>query len=112
MQVVVAVIKPNKLEVVKRALTEKGIVGMTAAECKGYAKQMGHTEKYRGPKMDAGFVPKVMIFVVVTDAHKQTAIDTIVEKAKTGNVGDGKIFVLPISEALRIRTGELNEAAI
>jgi len=74
MQVVVAVIKPNKLgSGVKRALTEKGIVGMTAAECKGYAKQMGHTEKYRGPKMDAGFVPKVMIFVAVTDEHKQTA---------------------------------------
>ncbi|CAN5437057.1 P-II family nitrogen regulator [soil metagenome] len=112
MQVVIAVIKPNKLEAVKRALTEKGIVGMTAAECKGYAKQMGHTEKYRGPKMDAGFVPKVMIFVAVTNEHKQVAIDTIVEKTRTGTVGDGKIFVVPLSEVLRIRTGELNEAAI
>jgi len=112
MQVVIAVLKPNKVEAVKRALVEKGIVGMTAAECKGYAKQMGHSEKYRGPKMDAGFVPKVMIFVAVSDTQKQTAVDTIIEKAKTGSVGDGKIFVVPLSEVIRVRTGELNEAAI
>lgn len=112
MHMIVAVIKPNKIEAVKTGLSQRGILGLTALECKGYAKQMGHNERYRGPKLDVGFVPKVMILVCVSDKDKDIATKIIIEKAQTGQVGDGKIFVLPASEVIRIRTGELNEAAL
>ena len=112
MQLIEAVIKPNKLEAVKNALTKLGILGMTAFECKGFGRQLGHSERYRGPKMDAGFVPKVLIHVVVKDSDKDKVVKAIIEAAHTGNVGDGKVFVLPVGEATRIRTGETSESAL
>jgi nitrogen regulatory protein PII len=112
MQMIIAVIKPNKVDAVKGALTKIGVLGMTAMESKGYGKQMGHSERYRGPKLDVGFVPKVCLFVCVTDADKEQAMKSIVESSRSGNVGDGKIFVLPLAEALRIRTGEFGDAAL
>ncbi len=112
MQMIMAVIRPNKVEAVKTALSKLGILGMTASESKGFARQLGHTERYRGPKMDAGFVPKVSLLVCVKDAEKSPAVAAIVEAAKTDNVGDGKIFVWPVSEVIRIRTGERDDVAI
>ena len=112
MQMIEAVIKPQKLDAVKTALAKLGILGVTAIEVKGYGRQAGHTERYRGAKMDVGFVPKIMLQICVTDADLQRAVDAIVEAAKTGEVGDGKIFVHPISEVIRIRTGDRNEKAL
>jgi|SRR2546421_12861738 nitrogen regulatory protein PII len=107
-----AVVKPNRLDAVKNALVEKGIVGATAIECKGFGKQLGHGERYRGPKLDAGFVPKVMLRVCVRDDDRETAVKAIIAAARTGEVGDGKIFVYPVSEVIRIRTGESGQTAV
>jgi nitrogen regulatory protein PII len=107
-----AVIKPQKLDAVKTALAGLGILGVTAIEVKGFGKQMGHTERYRGAKMDVAFVPKVMLQICVKSGDKDPALKAIVEQARTGEVGDGKIFVYPVSEVIRIRTGERDEAAI
>ena len=96
----------------KGALAKIGILGVTAVECKGFGRQMGHTERYRGAKMDVGFVPKVLLKVCVKSEESQMAVNTIVEAARTGEVGDGKIFVYPISQVVRIRTGETNEQAL
>ncbi len=112
MQMIVAVVKPNRVEAVKSALVHLGILGMTALESKGYARQLGHNERYRGPKLDAGFVPKVCLLVCVKDSEKDKAMKAIAEAARTGGVGDGKIFVLAASEVVRIRTGEKDEAAL
>ncbi len=112
MQLIMAVVKPNKVEAVKAALIKLGILGMTAIESKGFARQLGHNERYRGPKMDAGFVPKISLFICVKDSDKDGAVTAIVESARTGAVGDGKIFVFPLPEVVRIRTGERNEAAL
>src|SRR6476661_2927903 len=112
MQMIEAIIKPAKLEQVKAALTGLGIVGMTAVECKGFGKQMGHTERYRGAKMDVGFVPKILLKIVVKSTESNAAVSAIVEAARTGEVGDGKIFVYPIAEVVRIRTGERDEKAL
>ena len=112
MQMIEAVIKPHKLDPVKTALAKIGILGVTAVEAKGFGRQMGHTERYRGAKMDVGFVPKVLLKICVKEAELQKAVDAILEAAKTGEVGDGKIFVYPISEVIRIRTGEKNEQAL
>ena len=112
MQMIEAIIKPAKLEQVKAALTGLGIVGMTAVECKGFGKQMGHTERYRGAKMDVGFVPKVLLKICVKDEDEERAVTTIVESARTGAVGDGKIFVYPGAKVVRIRTGEAGNEAI
>jgi nitrogen regulatory protein P-II 2 len=112
MQMIEAVIKPHKLDAVKGALAKLGILGVTAIECKGFGRQMGHTERYRGAKMDVGFVPKVLLKICVNDADSQKAVSAIVEAARTGEVGDGKIFVYPITKAVRIRTGEENESAL
>ena len=112
MQMIEAVIKPQKLDAVKTALAKLGILGVTAIEVKGYGRQAGHTERYRGAKMDVGFVPKILLQICVTEADLQRAVDAIVEAAKTGEVGDGKIFVHPISEVIRIRTGDRNEKAL
>ena len=112
MLLIEAIVKPNKLEALKGALTRIGILGMTAYECKGFGRQLGHSERYRGPKMDAGFVPKVLVHVCVRDQDKDMAVKAIVEAARTGNVGDGKIFVLPVLEAIRIRTGETADTAL
>ena len=110
-----AVIKPNRLDAVKTALLEKGILGVTAVECKGFGKQRGHSERYRGPKLDAGFVPKVLLKICVKPEDKEAALKTILTVARTGangEIGDGKVFVYPIERAVRIRTDETGEAAI
>ena len=112
MHMIEAVIKPHKLDAVKTALARVGILGVTAVECKGFGRQMGHTERYRGAKMDVGFVPKVMLFICIKDDDVQKAVSTIVETARTGEVGDGKIFVMPVGQVVRIRTGEKDEAAL
>ena len=112
MQMIEAVIKPHKLDAVKGALAKLGILGVTAVECKGFGRQMGHTERYRGAKMDVGFVPKVLLKIAVKSEEAAKAVQAIVEAARTGEVGDGKIFVYPIAEVIRIRTGETNEQAL
>lgn len=112
MQMIEAVIKPHKLDAVKGALAKIGILGVTAVECKGFGRQMGHTERYRGAKMDVGFVPKVLLKLAVKSEDSAKAVQAIVEAARTGEVGDGKIFVYPIAEVVRIRTGETNEQAL
>jgi nitrogen regulatory protein PII len=112
MQMIEAVIKPHKLDAVKGALAKLGILGVTAVECKGFGRQMGHTERYRGAKMDVGFVPKVLLKICVKTEETGGAVSAIVEAARTGEVGDGKIFVYPVVEVVRIRTGEKNEQAL
>jgi nitrogen regulatory protein PII len=112
MQMIEAVIKPHKLDAVKQGLAKLGILGVTAVECKGFGRQMGHTERYRGAKMDVGFVPKVLLKVCVKGDDAEKAVATIMENARTGEVGDGKIFVYPIASVYRIRTGEKNEMAL
>lgn len=112
MQLIIAVVKPNRVEAVKSALVHLGILGMTAMESKGFARQLGHNERDRGPKMDAGFVPKVSLFICVKDSDKDKAVNAIIENARTGAVGDGKIFVWPMPEVIRIRTGERNDQAL
>ena len=112
MQMIEAVVKPHKLDAVKQGLAKLGILGVTAVECKGFGRQMGHTERYRGAKMDVGFVPKVLLKIAVTNTDAEKAVHAIVESARTGEVGDGKIFVYPIAEVTRIRTGEKDEKAL
>jgi len=112
MQMIEAVIKPHKLDDVKSALAKMGILGVTALECKGFGRQRGHTERYRGAKMDVGFVPKIMLKIAVRAEDSAKAVEVIIEAAWTGEVGDGKIFVYPIAEVVRIRTGERNEQAL
>lgn len=106
------IVKPFKLEEIKEALSEIGIMGMTVSEVKGFGRQKGHTELYRGSEYTVDFLPKVKMEIVVSDDLAQRAIQTILNVAKTGNIGDGKIFVYPIQEAIRIRTGEKGEKAI
>jgi len=107
-----AVIKPFKIDDVKDALSEKGIDGMTITEVKGHGRQKGHTELYRGAEYVVDFVPKVKIEIVVDEASVDDAITAICEAARTGKVGDGKIFVTPVEQVVRIRTGERDEDAI
>lgn len=112
MQMIEAVIKPHKLDAVKQSLAKLGILGVTAVECKGFGRQMGHTERYRGAKMDVGFVPKVLLKICVKSDDTEKAVASIMEAARTGEVGDGKIFVYPVAGVYRIRTGEANELAL
>jgi nitrogen regulatory protein PII len=112
MQMIEAVIKPHKLEAVKGALAKLGILGVTAVECKGFGRQMGHTERYRGAKLDVGFVPKVLLKLCVKTEDADNAVAAIIEAGRTGEVGDGKIFVYPVDKVVRIRTGETNEQAL
>jgi nitrogen regulatory protein PII len=112
MKLIEAVIKPQKLDEVKDALAAIGILGATAIEVKGYGRQLGHTERYRGAKMDIGFVPKVLLKVVVKDVDADRVIKTISETARTGAVGDGKIFVTNVEKVVRIRTGETDDTAL
>jgi len=112
MQMIEAVIKPNKLDSVKAALAKIGVIGLTAVECKGFGRQLGHTERYRGGKMDVGFVPKIYLKICVRESDVEQAVATIVESARTGAVGDGKIFIYPIANVVRIRTGETGESAV
>ena len=112
MKKVEAIIKPFKMEDVKEALAEIGVEGMTVTEVKGFGRQKGHTEIYRGSEYTVDFLPKVNIEIVLSDDRVQKAVDAIVQAAKTGKIGDGKIFVLPLEEAIRIRTEEQGDAAI
>ena len=112
MKLVKAIIKPFKLEEVKEALSEIGVEGMTVTEVKGFGRQKGHTEIYRGSEYTVDFLPKVMIDVAVSEEIVGKTDEAIKSAAKTGKIGDGKIFVLPIEEAIRIRTDEAGEGAI
>ncbi len=112
MKKIEAVIKPFKLDEVKDALNAMGIAGMTVTEVKGFGRQKGHVELYRGAEYDISFIPKVKIELVVSDAVADKAVATILEKAKTGKIGDGKIFISKVEEVIRIRTGEKGETAI
>jgi len=112
MKMVMAVIKPFKLDDVREALAEAGVAGITATEVKGFGRQKGHTELYRGSEYTIDFLPKVKVEVVVSEAMVDKVVAVICSAAKTGSIGDGKVFVLPMGEAVRIRTGETGEAAI
>ena len=112
MKKIEAIIKPFKLEEVKEALTEIGVEGMTVTEVKGFGRQKGHTEIYRGSEYTVDFLPKVKIEIVVPDDVVGQAVDTVVGAAKTGKIGDGKVFVVGLEEAVRIRTDERGESAI
>ncbi len=112
MKKIEAIIKPFKVEEVKDALTELGLQGMTTIDVKGFGRQKGHTEIYRGSEYIVDFVPKIMVLVIVADTLVDAAVSAIIKAAKTGTVGDGKIFVSTIEEAVRIRTEEIGEKAI
>ncbi|MFN3870050.1 MAG: P-II family nitrogen regulator [Aquificaceae bacterium] len=112
MKKVEAIIKPFKLDEVKDALVEIGIGGMTVTEVRGFGQQKGHTEIYRGTEYVIDFLPKVKIEVIVRDEDVEKVVQTIIKTAQTGRVGDGKIFIIPIEEVIRIRTGERGEQAI
>lgn len=112
MKKIEAIIKPFKLEEVKEALTESGVHGMTVSEVKGFGRQKGHTEIYRGSEYTVDFLPKVKLEIVVEDGDVAKIVDTIVQAASTNKIGDGKVFVSPVEEAIRIRTGERGDDAI
>ena len=112
MKKVEAIIKPFKLDEVKEALNEIGVQGITVSEVKGFGRQKGHTELYRGAEYVVDFLPKIKVEVVVTDSIVDQTIEAIVKSAHTGKIGDGKIFVVPVEQVVRIRTGETNEQAI
>jgi nitrogen regulatory protein P-II 1 len=112
MKKIEAIIKPFKLDEVKEALAKENIQGMTVSEVKGFGRQKGHTELYRGAEYVVDFLPKIKIELLVADGDAARAAETIVRSAKTGRIGDGKIFVLPVDEVVRIRTGERGESAV
>ncbi len=112
MKKIEAIIKPFKLDEVKDALNEIGIQGMTVTEVKGFGRQKGHTELYRGAEYVVDFIPKIKMEIVTSDSLVMKVVETIEKTAKTGKIGDGKIFVYPVDEAVRIRTGERGEAAV
>ena len=112
MKKIEAIVKPFKIEEIKEALAEIGIEGMTVTEVKGFGRQKGKTEIYRGSEYVVDFLPKIKIEVVLGEDKLDEAMDTILQSARTGKIGDGKIFVLPVEEAVRIRTGEKAEAAV
>ncbi|WP_170761228.1 P-II family nitrogen regulator [Ruegeria lacuscaerulensis] len=112
MKLIIATIKPFKLEEVREALTDAGVRGMMVTEIKGFGSQSGHTEIYRGAEYEVNFVPKVKLEIVVPATMTEQIVDTITKTAKTGKIGDGKIFVLDVEQAMRVRTGETNEEAL
>jgi nitrogen regulatory protein PII len=112
MRLVTAIIKPFKLEEVRQALTDLGLQGMTVSEVKGYGRQKGHTEIYRGAEYAVNFLPKVKIEVAVASGDVDRAVEAIIGAARTGQIGDGKIFVTPVERTIRIRTGEADDAAL
>ncbi len=112
MKKIEAIIRPFRLDDVREALSEIGVKGMTLTEVKGYGRQKGHTELYRGSEYQIDFLPKVKLEVIVADAMMDKVVDTIIKAAKTGQVGDGKIFVSPIEDVIRVRTGESGEDAL
>ena len=112
MKKIEAIVKPFKMEEVKDALAEIGVEGMTVSEVKGFGRQKGHTEIYRGSEYTVDFLPKVKFEIVLTDENAQRAVEVISRAAKTGKIGDGKVFVLPVEHAVRIRTEEIGEKAV
>jgi len=112
MKKIEAIIKPFKLDEVKEALQAAGIQGMTVSEVKGHGRQKGHTELYRGAEYVVDFLPKISIEIIIDDADVKKVVDVITDAAKTGKIGDGKIFVTPVEEVIRIRTGETGKNAI
>ena len=112
MKKIEAIIKPFKLDEVKKGLSELGIKGMTATEVKGFGRQRGHKEIYRGAEYQVDFIPKIKIEIIIESSNIPDAVRVIQEKAYTGNIGDGKIFIIPVEEAIRIRTGETGKEAI
>ncbi|MCG3146873.1 MAG: Nitrogen regulatory protein P-II [Verrucomicrobiae bacterium] len=112
MKKIEAIIKPFKLEEVKEALAEIGVEGMTVTEVKGFGRQKGHTEIYRGSEYTVDFLPKIKLEIVLSDEKYTDAVAAIIKAARTGKIGDGKIFVLPVEDAVRIRTNERAEAAV
>ena len=112
MKKIEAIIRPHKLEEVREALQEAGFRGLTVLEVRGYGRQMGHSEIYRGSEYSVNFIPKVKIELVCADEKVELAISLIVKTAKTGEVGDGKIFVIPVEEAIRVRTNEVGDDAL
>jgi nitrogen regulatory protein P-II 2 len=112
MKLIMAIVKPFKLDDVREALTRAGVEGLTVSEVKGYGRQKGQTEIYRGAEYAVNFLPKIKIEVVVPAKLVDKAVDAIVAAAKTGQIGDGKIFVVPVEQTVRIRTGETNESAL
>ena len=112
MKMVTAIIKPFKLDEVREALSDIGVQGITVTEVKGFGRQKGHTELYRGAEYVVDFLPKVKIEVVVATDVVDQAVEAIIKAARTGKIGDGKIFVMPVEQVVRIRTGETNESAI
>ena len=112
MKKIEAIIKPFKLDEVREALSEIGVSGLTVTEVKGFGRQKGHTELYRGAEYVVDFLPKIKIEVVIADGAVEPAIEAIIKAARTGKIGDGKIFVTPVEQIVRIRTGETDESAI
>ncbi len=112
MKKIEAIIKPFKLDEVREALSEVGVTGLTVTEVKGFGRQKGHTELYRGAEYVVDFLPKIKIELVVAEATVEPAIEAIIKASRTGKIGDGKIFVSPVEQIVRIRTGETNESAI
>ncbi len=112
MKQVTAIIKPFKLDEVREGLAELGVTGLTVTEVKGFGRQKGHTELYRGAEYVVDFLPKIKVEVVVADDRVEAVIDAIVKSAHTGKIGDGKIFVTSVEQVIRIRTGETNESAV
>ncbi|PIT55724.1 transcriptional regulator [Snodgrassella alvi] len=112
MKKITAMIKPFKLDDVREALAEIGVQGMTVSEVKGFGRQKGHTEIYRGAEYEVDFLPKIKIEIVLVDELVERAVEAIITSARAGKVGDGKIFVLPVEEVVRIRTGETGSAAV
>jgi len=112
MKKIEAIIRPFRIDDVREALAEIGVKGMTLTEVKGYGRQKGHTELYRGSEYQIDFLPKIKLEVVVPDRLEEQVVDTIVRTAKTGQVGDGKIFVMTVDDAVRVRTGESGESAL
>ncbi len=112
MKLITAIIKPFKLDEVREALAETGVTGLTVTEVKGFGRQKGHTELYRGAEYVVDFLPKVKVEAAVPDTLVERAIEAITRAARTGKIGDGKIFVVPVEQVVRIRTGEMGESAI
>ena len=112
MKKIEAVIKPFKLDEVREALSDMGVTGLTVTEVKGFGRQKGHTELYRGAEYVVDFLPKIKLEIVVADQDVEAAIEAIIKASRTGKIGDGKIFVFPVEQVVRIRTGETNESAI
>jgi nitrogen regulatory protein PII len=112
MKKIEAIIQPFKLEEVRKALYDIGFIGMILTDVKGFGRQMGHREQYRGAEYEVAFVPKIKIEIALADADEERVVATIMAAAKTGSIGDGKIFVIPLTEAVQIRTGEMGEATL